>query len=685
MKQTILDLLQKPGSQESMLRLVSDAVPALIAYYEISTLQCVFANLRYAQYNGWTPDSILGKTVREVVGEAAWAVIVPYVEQVQVGKACQYTREQTLPDGNKRTIEVNLNPHFDENKLLQGCFVLITDITEHWRVETALRQSEERLRKFAQATREGIVFHVERRITDTNDAMLGISGYTRTELVGHFTDEFVPESWHERMREQFLSGSEEPYESVILHKDGHEVPIDVVMKTMPLQGQNQRMLVIRDVTNQRKAQARIEFLALHDPLTQLPNRAHLREQLESTLALARRRGSSLAVLFIDLDNFKTVNDSLGHHVGDDLLRRVAQRITTTVRDSDLVSRLGGDEFVVVLSEVANSQDAALVAQKLLEAVSAPIDIEGHRLTVSPSVGISLFPADGDSSDDLIRHADSAMYYAKESGRATYKFFMPELFKRASIALDLSRELGEAQRRREFVLHYQPQQRRLDGAIVGMEALVRWQHPGRGLVGPDEFIAFAETQGLVGGIDLWVLQAACRQMKTWHDMGSLKVPVAVNLSAINFRQGNLADEVAGILLETGLDAIYLEIEITESVFLDRGGHAQKTMRRLRDMGVHLTLDDFGTGYSSLAYLKQYPIGKLKIDRSFVHDLTTDSGNLALVTAVIQMAHGLKLKAVAEGVETRGQLDLLKQLGCDEFQGFLISRPVDAIQARAFIGK
>ena len=278
-----------------------------------------------------------------------------------------------------------------------------------------------------------------------------------------------------------------------------------------------------------------------------------------------------------------------------------------------------------------------------------------------------------------------MYHAKESGRATYKFFVPELFKHASSALGLSRELAQAHQRREFVLHYQPQQRRLDGAIVGLEALIRWQHPVRGLLGPDEFIAFAESRGLIGAIDLWVLQAACRQMKAWHDMGCLKVPVAVNLSAVNFRQGNLADEVAGILLETGLNPRYLEIEITESVFLDRGGNALKTMGQLRELGVNLTLDDFGTGYSSLAYLKQYPIGKLKIDRSFVHDLPTDSGNLALVTAVIQLAHGFKLKAIAEGVETVGQLDVLKQLGCDEFQGYLISRPVDAVQARAFIGK
>ena len=679
------DLSPIGGSQEAMLRLVADSVPALIAYYEITTLRCLFANQRYAQYNGWTPQNILGKTVREAIGEAAWRVIVTYVERAQTGHASQYTREQTLPDGSTRIIEVNLNPHFDEQQRLQGCFVLISDITEHWRVQTALQQSEDRLKKFAQATGEGIVFHVERRITDVNDAMLRMTGYSRTEMIGHMTVEFIPAPWIDRMRLQYLSGSEEPYEAEILHKDGHEIPVEVVMKTMPLEGENQRMLVIRDMTNQRKAKARIEFLAMHDHLTQLPNRTYLRQRLDTALAMARRRSSSLAVLFIDLDNFKTVNDSLGHHVGDSLLRQVAQRITAAVRDSDMVSRLGGDEFVVVLSEVASSQDAALVAQKLLEAVSAPIDIEDHRLSVSPSVGISLFPADGDNGDDLIRHADSAMYHAKESGRATYKFFVPELFKHASSALGLSRELAQAHQRREFVLHYQPQQRRLDGAIVGLEALIRWQHPVRGLLGPDEFIAFAESRGLIGAIDLWVLQAACRQMKAWHDMGCLKVPVAVNLSAVNFRQGNLADEVAGILLETGLNPRYLEIEITESVFLDRGGNALKTMGQLRDLGVNLTLDDFGTGYSSLAYLKQYPIGKLKIDRSFVHDLPTDSGNLALVTAVIQLAHGFKLKAIAEGVETVGQLDVLKQLGCDEFQGYLISRPVDAVQARAFIGK
>ena len=382
---------------------------------------------------------------------------------------------------------------------------------------------------------------------------------------------------------------------------------------------------------------------------------------------------------------KTVNDSLGHHIGDDLLREVARRISATVRDSDVVSRLGGDEFVVVLSEIASSQDASIVAQKLLDAIHAVVTVETHKLYVSGSIGISLFPADGDSVDDLIRHADSSMYHAKDSGRGNFKFFLPTMHQRATGELDLERQLRNALLRREFVLHYQPQKRRLDGAVVGLEALVRWQHPERGLLSPARFINFAEGRGLIGSIDRWVLQEACRQMKAWHDMGCLKVPVAVNLSAINFRQGNLADEVAGILLETGLDATFLEIEITESVFLDRGGHAQKTMQRLRGMGVHLTLDDFGTGYSSLAYLTQYPIGKLKIDRSFVHELTTDSGNLALVTAIIQMAHGLRLKAVAEGVETLGQLNLLKHLGCDEFQGYLISRPIDATAARAFIGK
>jgi EAL domain-containing protein (putative c-di-GMP-specific phosphodiesterase class I) len=338
---------------------------------------------------------------------------------------------------------------------------------------------------------------------------------------------------------------------------------------------------------------------------------------------------------------------------------------------------------VVLSDIASSEDAAKVATKLIDAVSAAATVDGHKLSVSPSIGISVFPADGDTADDLIRHADAAMYHAKESGRSNYQFFVPALFERAVEALTKERRLREALANNEFVLHYQPKRRRHDGAIVGLEALVRWQHPERGLVGPDEFIGFAEARGLIAGIDRWVLQTACHQLKAWHDEGCLRVPVAVNLSAVEFKQRDLVREISAVLASTGLAAHYLEIELTESVLMDRDSHVLETLNALSGMGVGLTIDDFGTGYSSLGYLKRYPIDKLKIDRCFVSEVTGEGHDLAITTAIIQMARSLRLETVAEGVETQAQMDALRDMGCDQFQGFLISHPLPAQDIRVFI--
>ena len=683
MTDSIRAQLLKVDARESMMRLVADSVPALIAYYEVGSLECLFANQRYAQYNGWTPKSILGKTVREVIGEAAYEVIGAHVQAALEGNGSTFTREQTLPDGSKRIIEVNLLPHFDNQEQLCGCFVLINDITAHWQTEQDLRHSEERMRKFVEATNEGILFHKDRRITDVNQALLRISGYEAADVVGRHTFDFIPETWHKMLVEMALENIDEPYEIELIHKDGRLIPVECLSRAMPFSGETLRIIAIRDISARKQAQAHIEFLALHDPLTLLPNRNYLKQRLENLLALARRRHVAMAVVFIDLDNFKTVNDSLGHHVGDDLLREVAKRILATVRDSDIVSRLGGDEFVVVLSEITGSDDAAVVAQKLLESINAVMVVEGHKLFVSSSIGISLFAQDGETADDLIRHADSAMYHAKESGRSNFKFFQPALHHRAASTLDLERQLRDALFKRQFVLHYQPQKRHSDGAVVGLEALVRWQHPERGLIGPHEFVPFSEVRGLVGAIDRWVLRAACRQMKAWHDTGSLKVPVAVNLSAMDFKQGDLYDEISGVLLETGLNPAFLEIELTESVLMEQNGQVLETLAALSKLGVGITLDDFGTGYSSLAYLKRYPISKLKIDRSFIKDLTTDEDDRTLTTAIIQMARGLRLKTVAEGVETQAQFDLLAALGCEESQGYLISPPLSAQDVRAFI--
>ena len=561
--------------------------------------------------------------------------------------------------------------------------MLISDITDHWRAETAIRQSEERMRKFAQATDEGIVFHANGLITDGNQAVERMLGFSVAEVVGRPVLDFIPDAWKQVVFEHIRSGLEEPYEAMVRAKGGQELPVEIVGKTMPFGSETYRLAVVRDISARKDAQARIQFMALHDPLTLLPNRVYLKDRLDSLLAQARRNQRLMAVLFIDLDNFKTINDSLGHHAGDLLLREIALRLSAAVRQGDIVARLGGDEFVVVLAEVANSDDAARVAAKLMAMVNAAVTLEGRKLSVSPSIGISVFPMDGDSADDLIRHADAAMYHAKDSGRNNYQFFAPNLLERALDMLSQESLLREAVASNQFVLHYQPQLCIADGTLTGMEALVRWQHPHRGLVGPADFIAFAEARGLIAGIGRWVVFEACRQIKQWHDGGAARVPVATNLSAIEFKQRDLVQSIASALQAAGLEPRYLEIELTESVPLGHGTEVLDTLTALKALGVGLAIDDFGTGCSSLAYLKCYPIDRLKIDRSFVRDLLVDADNLAIVTAIIQMAHSLKLVTVAEGVESRAQLDALRQLGCRQFQGFLVSRPLAAPALEALL--
>ena len=508
-------------------------------------------------------------------------------------------------------------------------------------------------------------------------------GFSVAEVVGRPVLDFIPDAWKQVVFEHIRSGLEEPYEAMVRAKGGQELPVEIVGKTMPFGSETYRLAVVRDISARKDAQARIQFMALHDPLTLLPNRVYLKDRLDSLLAQARCNQRLMAVLFIDLDNFKTVDDSLGHHAGDLLLREIALRLSAAVRQGDIVARLGGDEFVVVLAEVANSDDAARVAAKLMAMVNAAVTLEGRKLSVSPSIGISVFPMDGDSADDLIRHADAAMYHAKDSGRNNYQFFAPNLLERALDMLSQESLLREAVASNQFVLHCQPQLCIADGTLTGMEALVRWQHPHRGLVGPADFIAFAEARGLIAGIGRWVVFEACRQIKQWHDGGAARVPVATNLSAIEFKQRDLVQSIASALQAAGLEPRYLEIELTESVLLGHGTEVLDTLTALKALGVGLAIDDFGTGYSSLAYLKRYPIDRLKIDRSFVRDLLVDADNLAIVTAIIQMAHSLKLVTVAEGVESRAQLDALRQLGCRQFQGFLVSRPLAAPALEALL--
>ena len=665
--------------QESLLRTIADQVPALIAYYDTRDLTCIFANRQYAEANGWTVDNIIGHTVREIIGETAWGLIEGYVALVRRGEKVEYVRPQVLPSGERRFIEVDLIPHFDGQGKQIAAFVLINDITRHYLAEQSIRDSEERMRKFAAATTEGIFFHKNGILTDVNEALLAIVGQTREAMIGHNTLEFVPADWHQAVADYIRAGQEAPYEAEVFHSDGRRIPVEMVGKTLRLGEETFRLGVLRDITDRKRAEAHIQYIAHHDLLTGLPNRSLLLERLEGALALAKRRARGVAILFLDLDHFKTVNDSLGHAAGDALLKEIAGRIRHMLRETDVVARLGGDEFLVVLPDLEAPEHAANVAAKLLATVGAPATLDGRIVYVSPSIGISVYPRDGASADELMRHADAAMYSAKENGRGNFQFFTPGLAAAAGEALAKEALLREAMRHGQFELHYQAQMSVEQGGaqarMIGCEALIRWHHPELGLLGPNEFIAFAESRGLIMPIGSWVLEQACRQNRAWQTAGAPPMPVAVNVSAIQFRRGNLVAEVARVLEETGLPGNCLELELTESVLMDESV-ASATLEGLRALGVQLAIDDFGTGYSSMSYLKRYPIDKLKIDQSFVTDLLSDPDDVAISRAIISLGRALNLTVLAEGVEQQAQLDLLREFGCDQYQGFLESRPLPA---------
>lgn len=432
---------------------------------------------------------------------------------------------------------------------------------------------------------------------------------------------------------------------------------------------------VSDITERKEAEEKIHYLAHYDSLTGLPNRTMLYDRIEQGIAHVDRNETELALLFLDLDRFKTVNDSLGHGVGDRLLAATAERIKKALRAHDTVSRQGGDEFLVALLDV-EEESAARVASKIMDLVSEPFVIEGHELRITPSIGIALYPRDGESAEKLIRNADAAMYYAKEKGRATFQYFTSELNARAYERLSLETDLRHALERGEFELHYQPQIRLSDGRIVGGEALIRWNHPERGMVSPGTFIPVAEQSGLIIEIGDWVVDEACRQQAAWRKAGVGDISVAVNVSALQFWRGTIDQSVREAMDRHGVAAEHLELELTESVIMHDFEATSRMIHELNELGVKLSIDDFGTGYSSLSYLKQLHIDKLKIDQSFIHDIATDPDDAAIVSAILSMAGDLKLLTVAEGVETRDQAMYMKAGGCDLVQGFYFSKPLKA---------
>jgi diguanylate cyclase (GGDEF)-like protein len=434
-------------------------------------------------------------------------------------------------------------------------------------------------------------------------------------------------------------------------------------------------------TQLQRANEQLQHVATHDALTGLPNRVLLADRLEQAIAQAERGGGSFALLMVDLDRFKSINDSIGHQAGDELLKEVAQRLKSILRQIDTLARLGGDEFVIIVNCIAGPQHAESVIGDVLECIGQPMKLASIEVQTSPSIGVSLYPHDGTDPQTLLKHADAAMYHAKKMGRNTFQFFAAEMNAFTRERLELEGSLRTALCRREFVLHYQPKVDIKNGHIVGVEALIRWNHPKLGLLPPEEFIPLAEETGLIVPIGDWVLYEACRQAHAWHAAGITHLRMAVNLAAQQFRQANLVETVGGALAESALEARFLELELTETAVMQDAEESASILQRLSSIGVRLSLDDFGTGYSSLSYLQRFPLNKVKIDRSFVREIARSEGNAEIVRAIVSLAHSLRLSVIAEGVETVEQLDFLAKIGCDQYQGYYRSSalPADALEA------
>jgi diguanylate cyclase (GGDEF)-like protein/PAS domain S-box-containing protein len=561
---------------------------------------------------------------------------------------------------------------------------VIEDISESKQTQIALQQSEEQFRQLAAHIPQ--VFWIgdiaQRKLVYVSPAAKDLFGRSLEEI--YASPRTLIRAVHKHDRQRLISARRSAaggsYDEVVrvVRPDGTMRWVrDRAFPVRDADGKPYRIAgIAEDITERRESEERLIYLAHYDALTNLPNRLLFYDRLGHAIALARRNQWIVGVMFIDVDRFKYVNDTLGHAVGDRLLQKVSERLIKAVRSEDTIGRLGGDEFAVVLSNLGAVQDAEAVAHKIIQSIDDPFQLDGGEVYVTASIGITLYPSDALDQDTLLKNADLAMYRAKEEGRNTYARYFPDMNRQNAGRLDMQAMLRRALERKEFVVYYQPRVDVQTNHIVGAEALIRWNSPELGFVSPEEFIPIAEETGLIVPIGEWVLRTACAQNAAWQAAGYVPLLMSVNFSARQFREKNLAETIVRVLDETGLEAHYLDLEITESLIMSHANSTLALLQKLHRLGVGFSIDDFGTGYSSLAYLKRFPVQSLKIDKSFVRDLISDADDAAIVSAIVAMAKSLKLKVIAEGVETKGQLDYLSTLYCNEYQGYYFSRPVPA---------
>ncbi|TCS73803.1 PAS domain S-box-containing protein/diguanylate cyclase (GGDEF)-like protein [Sulfuritortus calidifontis] len=650
----------------------------------------VYVSPKVEEILGYKPDEILGLRPFDLMPPSEAEQLSRRFEAIAAeGKPFTSMENRNLhKDGRLVILETSATPIFREDGSLCGYRGVDRDVTERWLAKEALDQTTQRLNRHFQQTPLAVIeWDADFRVLDWNPSAEAIFGYTKAETIGrHAMELIVPESatdhvakvWGELLGQGggFRSSNEN------VTKSGKIITCE--WYNTPLVDDNGRVIGVaslaQDITEQRQAEQRLNHLAYYDALTSLPNRALFQDRLGQAIATASRHQKLVGVMLMDLDQFKVINDTLGHETGNALLQAVADRLKHCLRESDTVARLGGDEFAIALTDISTIEDVVQIAQKVLDEFVCPFTIAGKELFVSASIGITLYPFDGSDASLLLRNADSAMYHAKDCGRKTFQFYSAEMTARVEKRLTMETELRHALERGELELHYQPQLDIATGRIVGMEALVRWRHPQKGMMPPAEFIPIAEESGLIVPIGEWIMRTACRQAMAWQAQGLPELQLAINLSARQFKP-ELAGLVKEVLAETGLPARCLELEITESLFIEgTDSETASILAHLKALGVSLAIDDFGTGYSSLSYLKCLPVNKLKIDQSFVQGISSNPEDASLVKAIIAIARSLNLRVIAEGVETEAQLHYLREHGCDYMQGYYYSR---ALPAGAFV--
>lgn len=690
MKHSIRELSemeQVRSANEATLRAMMDNSPYRVWLKDAEG--CFLAvNKQFCTAHGMaSPEAVIGKTDRDVWPDELARKFSEQDSQVMTLREQKHSEERIVEGGQERWFGIFRTPILDPQGKVLGTTGFARDITARKKAEEQMRLTA----KIFESSHDSIaVTDAHGNIESVNPAFSAITGYAAEEVIGKNPrilqsgrqgPDFYEAMWKSLLENGFWTG-----EVWNRRKDGGFYAGWLSISALrDAEGNIEHFIgVTSDNTEYKAAQERIRQMAFYDQLTGLPNRCLLRDRVDRLFAQMRREETSFAIMFIDLDNFKRVNDSLGHHVGDLLLKEVASRLSSCVREVDTVSRQGGDEFVVLLPE-CDSDCAQGIAGRILASLSLPHDLDGHEVVATPSIGISMFPRDARDFETLTKHADTALYRVKENGRAGFQFFIPEMNAAARKRLELENQLRKAVENGGFSLHYQPQVDRMHGRIVGMEALIRWNDPVLGNVPPDEFIPVAEENGLIVPIGAWVLREACAQNRRWQDEGLPAVPVSVNVSAVQIHRPDFVGTVAGVLDDAGLSPGLLDLELTERVVMSDVDQSVQIMRELHALGVGLSIDDFGTGYSSLAYLKRFPLKTLKIDKSFVRDLETNPDDRTIATSIILLAHGLDVSVVAEGVENPLQLDILREQGCDTLQGYHFSRPLPADEFAAFFRK